>query len=193
MSDKYKIVALFGKAGAGKDYLLWHLTNCIYGRVNFHKIVSNTTRPPREGERDGVNYHFLPSGDDFLSSDRLRKYLEFTCFRDWWYGTSIDNLDINKINIGTFNINGINQLLDCPECNVLPILISAPGKVRLIRQLEREINVDCNEICRRFQTDEKDFLNIPFSYKVVENNTNEVQPVIHEILTIIRDSMVKTK
>ena len=56
---KYKIIALFGKAGAGKDTI----QQWIVSRHNFHGIVSCTTRPPREGEVDGKHYHFISRTD----------------------------------------------------------------------------------------------------------------------------------
>lgn len=55
--NKYKIVAIMGKAGAGKDTLL---RECLALDPNkLHEIISCTTRPPREGEREGVNYYYL--------------------------------------------------------------------------------------------------------------------------------------
>ena len=57
MNKKIKVVALMGKAGAGKDALL-HKIMEKYGD-EFACIISCTSRPPREGEVDGVNYHFL--------------------------------------------------------------------------------------------------------------------------------------
>lgn len=131
-----------------------------------------------------MHYHFLPSAEKLLAKDLI----EFTVFRNWWYGTPIDSLDKNKINIGVFNINGIDQLINKDYLNriiCLPIYIKAYDKIRLMRQLNREQNPDCLEICRRFNADYQDFLKIPFPYKIVENNTNEVQPIINEIFKII--------
>ena len=54
---KIKVVALFGKAGSGKDTILKE----VAATGGLHEIVSCTTRPMREGEADGVNYHFLTS------------------------------------------------------------------------------------------------------------------------------------
>lgn len=54
---KLKVVAIMGKAGSGKDTILRALVNKFPDRYN--EIVSCTTRPPREGEQEGVNYHFL--------------------------------------------------------------------------------------------------------------------------------------
>ena len=45
---------------------------------------------------------------------------------------------------------------------------------------------NCSEICRRFLSDKKDFFSLPFGYKVIENSSNEIQPVISDLLNIIR-------
>ena len=193
MMSKYKIIALFGEAGAGKDYLQKQIMQTKWGKDNLYPIISCTTRPPRQGEKDGVDYHFIPTAAEFLNGDNMRKWIEFTWFRNWWYGTSIDNLSKDKINIGVFNIEGITQILENEEIECLPIRSLCPDKIRLFRQLNRENNPDCLEICRRFQTDKEDFLNIPFEYKGIENNTNEIQPVINELISIIKYWSIEIK
>ena len=60
MENKYKVLALFGKSGAGKDTIQkWLTTN-----YNMNGIISCTTRPKRDYEKDGVDYHFL-SNEEF--------------------------------------------------------------------------------------------------------------------------------
>lgn len=183
--EKYKIIALFGPAGSGKDYIVKNIMKTESGKRYLNEIISCTTRPPREGEKDEVDYNFI-SYDEFTKKD----FLEYTTFRNWWYGTPIDSLDINKINIGVFNITGIYQLtssnINNKRVNCLPIYIKVNPKIRLIRQLQREINPDCDEIIRRYLTDQRDFLNIPFEYKIIENNYDEIQPIANEILNLAK-------
>ena len=81
---KYDVIALIGEAGAGKDYLYRILVDS-YPEVN--GLVSYTTRPPREGEVNGVNYHFV-SREEFEKQIDEGKMLEYTEFRGWYYGTS---------------------------------------------------------------------------------------------------------
>lgn len=181
--DKYKIVALFGPAGSGKDYIQKKIMETDFGKKNLSKIISCTTRPPREGEIDGVHYYFKSKQSEFFSVPLI----ECTCFRGWWYGTSTDHLNKNKINIGVFNIKGIYQILGNKEIDCLPIRIVCYNKLRLMRQLNRESNPDCDEICRRFQADQKDFSNLDFSYKIIENNTNETLPAITDLFNNIRE------
>ena len=152
--EKIKILALFGKSASGKDSIQkWITTN--YPQLT-NKIVSCTTRPPRSGEQDGVDYFFL-SDEEFAKKVLDGSMLEATSFREWFYGTALDQLDPDKINIGVFNITGVECILDDPRLDVVPVWIHASDKTRLRRSLDREDNPDCKEICRRFLADEKDF------------------------------------
>lgn len=54
--DKYRIIALIGESGSGKDHLLKALTN---SHPEYNKIINYTSRPQRDKEINGVNYHFV--------------------------------------------------------------------------------------------------------------------------------------
>lgn len=157
MNKKIKVVALMGKAGAGKDALL-HKIMEKYGD-EFASIVSCTSRPPREGEVDGVNYHFLTS-EQFAEKLMDGDMIEAVVFRDWCYGTSYDSLNPDKINIGVYNPQGVGILLDMEyDIDLYPIMVNCRDKTRLLRQLNRESDPDCKEIVRRFEADAEDFGN----------------------------------
>ena len=175
--EKIKILALFGKSGAGKDTILkWMVSNI----PNVHKIVNCTTRPKRDYEKDGVDYYFL-SIPDFTKRIFYGSMLEATSFNDWFYGTSIDGLNKDCLNIGVFNINGLEILLEDKRLEVLPVYVDTRDKVRLLRSLEREDNPNCTEICRRFLADKQDFSNIPFDYITIENdNTSDFSKYLEQ-------------
>lgn len=178
--NKYKIIALFGPAGSGKDYIQKHIMQTAWGKTYLNQIISCTTRPPRDNEKNGIDYYFVKKEDFFKQN-----LIEFTYYKDWFYGTSIDCLDKDKINIGVFNIQGIQTLLNNENCEILPIKIQTNSdRTRLLRQLNRQNNPNCFEICRRFISDRQDFFVIPFPYKIVENNTEEVDPVILDIIDL---------
>lgn len=179
--NKYKIIALFGPAGSGKDYLLSNLFQTPYAKQYLHKIIPSTTRPLRKYERQGNPYHFLTE-QDFTN----KNWIQYQSFNNWKYGTSEDDLSSIKINVGVFSPKAIVQILQKENIKCIPVLIWCPNKIRLLRQLQREVSPDCSEICRRFLSDKKDFLNLPFSYKVLENVTQEIQPKISHLLNIIR-------
>lgn len=155
--NKYKIIAVMGKAGSGKDSFVKALISGGYIN-NLKPIVSCTTRPIREHEQDGVDYYFL-TREQFTEKVLSGDMLEATIFNDWCYGTAKSTLDINAINIGVFNPEGVEILKHEYKDNIdlLVVYIIANDKVRLLRQLNREDNPDCDEIIRRFGTDKKDF------------------------------------
>lgn len=176
----YKILALFGKSAAGKDTLQKTLVNAP---INTNSIVSCTTRPPRENEIEGEDYHFL-SVIDFTKKVLDGSMLEATCFRDWFYGTSIDSLKEDCLNVGVFNIAGIECLLTDPNIKVYPVQVEAFDKIRLLRSLQREQNPDCKEICRRFFTDEEDFnkTKIIPSFVFQNNSKEEFKTELNRLL-----------
>jgi guanylate kinase len=121
--------------------------------------------------------------------------LEASEFRGWFYGTSIESLKEDYINIGVFNPEGILNLIETSatintQINILPIEIFSSDKERLIRQLNREKNPNCEEICRRFQTDNKDFLNFHTSIDIdlyaIENENKSLDIIVKEISKIIK-------
>ena len=134
--------------------------------------MSCTTRPPREGEVDGINYHFL-TGEQFGKKVLQNEMLEATCFNDWFYGTSIDSLDEDMVNIGVFNPEGVESILAYNNIDSIVVYVDTKDKERLIRQLNRESDPDVNEVIRRFKADEMDFDELDFNYVRLENNTKE--------------------
>lgn len=165
---RYIILGLFGPSGAGKDTILNYITNKYKNKVN--KIISYTTRPPRDYEQDGVDYFFI-SEEEFLKHVLNGEMLEATKFKEWYYGTGLKALDSNKLNVGIFNIEGLAALNEEPSFDISNVYVHADSKIRLMRALEREQNPDVAEICRRYLADEKDFSeDIPFLFETLDNN-----------------------
>ena len=84
-SNRGRLIVISGPSGAGKTTLLKQLFDRCPGLV---ASVSATTRPPRPGEQDGVDYHFL-APDEFQRRRLAGHFLE--CYevfgRGYWYGT----------------------------------------------------------------------------------------------------------
>lgn len=180
-----KIITLFGPSSSGKDTL----AKILAKRPDINEIVSCTTRPKRDYEKEGIDYYFL-SVEDFTKKVLNGSMLEATEFRQWFYGTPIEALKEDKINIGVFNKQGIECLLSDNRLEVIPIYIACEDKKRLMRSLERESNPDCEEICRRFLADKQDFETIDFNYITFYNGTADpslIEPFLvnHGILSKI--------
>ncbi|MBI3838354.1 MAG: guanylate kinase [Planctomycetia bacterium] len=83
--NRGKMIVISGPSGAGKTTLLKKLFD---RRPDLLASVSATTRPPRRGEQDGVDYHFL-TPEEFQRRRSVGDFLE--CYevfgRGYWYGT----------------------------------------------------------------------------------------------------------
>lgn len=167
-NNKIKILALFGKSGAGKDTIKRWVAYNKKSRDDINNIISYTTRPQRDNEIDGVDYHFVTE-EEFYKKDENCDLLEISKFNNWYYGTAISSLSKKKVNIGIFNIYGIENLLRDSRLEVLPVYIQCFDRIRLLRCLNRG-QTDCHEVCRRFLADEKDFQDIRFEYAIYDNS-----------------------
>lgn len=171
INHRIKVLALFGKSGAGKDTIQnWMVSNI----PNTNGIVSYTTRPPREGEVYGKDYFFIKE-TEFFDKIEAGLMLEYTSFRGWYYGVGLDQLKKDKINIGVFNINGIKRAFSNTAIDIRAVYIYADDKTRLLRCLGREQSPDCYEICRRYMTDKMDFEKVDagtarFPFEIYNNN-----------------------
>lgn len=166
----YKLIAVVGKSGAGKDRLLREIINYEQESFtsNLHRVVTSTTRPPREGEIDGVDYHFLTE-EEYFDKPKIESVL----FKTWLYGTSEEDLCEDKINIGIFNPMAVLLLQNEPRVELSIIEVAAAAKTRLIRQLNRTINPDIDEIYRRYKADETDSALLPQNHIILRNENED--------------------
>lgn len=129
----YKVIALMGKAGSGKDTLLKNLiAESVKWNIEFNEIISCTSRPKREKEEDGINYHFV-SREEFETMIDSDEMLEYTEFNGWYYGTPLSALSEDKINICVLNPQGIKNLIQYDAINMRVCYVMASSKTRLLR------------------------------------------------------------
>ena len=180
-NEKYLYLAICGKAGSGKDYLLKKITH-FFPQIN--PVVSYTSRPPREGEIDGVDYNFM-SNDEAKELIKNNMFLEYRTFREnWVYGTPRSALK-EGVNAGVTSPSGLLKLNQNKDILIFPIYVQAPDSVRKKRYIARE-NGEVNDSWdRRLAADNKDFNNIyqlledNFKYYQIVNNTKEIQTWHH--------------
>ena len=172
---KNDVIAIIGPSGSGKDTIM---RKVVEKSNKVKRIVNYTTRPKRENEIDGEDYHFITQ-EQFLKYLEEDKFVTFTCFNDWLYGVLEDDLAEDKTNIGVFSIQDIHNMLDYASEKVnfkIDIyLVETTDKERLMRQLAREHAPNIDEIIRRYEADKKDFQPHYMDFPVIriENNTGE--------------------
>lgn len=163
------LIVFIGESGSGKNFLIEHLRFRFPN--DFHVVPQVTTRPMREGESEGNPYRFVNT-NDFLHSVYAGEMMEWTTFKDWYYGTRFEDLMYSKINLLSANPSAVKRLQRNSLINVQVIYVHCNDKQRLIRCLERETNPDIQEIFRRYNADLNDFKaeNLNFNFYYIENN-----------------------
>lgn len=158
-----KIFYLMGKSASGKDTLYEGIREACPGLSG---ITLYTTRPIREGEKDGEEYFFVPK-DRLDAYRRAGKLIEqrtyHTVCGDWHYATVDDGrMDLEKGNyLGIGTLESFEKMKKYfGKDRIVPIYIEVEDGERLLRAVRREqaqINPSYSEVCRRFLADEKDF------------------------------------
>ena len=116
--EKYKsgnnvLFVLSGPSGVGKSTVGISLINFL-GRDKIRRVVTTTTRPPRAGEVDGVDYFFV-SKERFLSKIKDGVFLEYAITNDEYYGSSTSDI-LSTLESGidallTIDVKGVEQIL----------------------------------------------------------------------------------
>lgn len=159
-----KIYCIMGKSSTGKDTIYKKLMND--GDLSLKRIVPYTTRPIREGEQEGVEYHFTDVNtlNVLKKENKVIECREYhTVYGEWYYFMVKDNqIDLAKDNylvIGT--LESYVMMRDYFGKDVIiPIYIEIEDGERLTRALNREKTQSVpkyEEMCRRFIADSKDF------------------------------------
>lgn len=159
-----KLFVLMGKSAIGKDTIYKELLN--NKSLDLKEIVIYTTRPIRDGEKDGVEYFFV-SNDELEELKNQDKIIEIRQYNTvgglWSYFTvndgQIDLDSYNSLIIGT--LESYEQIRNYfGDDKVYPIYIEVDDGIRLQRALDRERqqkSPQYAEMCRRFLADEEDF------------------------------------
>lgn len=187
-----------GKSSSGKDTIFRRLMEDE--DLSLETIVSYTTRPIREGEVEGVEYHFVK---DYEMEEMEKKGLVIekrtydTVCGLWNYFTAIDTeVNVKKNNyilIGT--LEAYVKIRDFYGSeNVLPIYIQVDDGKRLMRALNREMeqqNPKYAEMCRRFLADCEDFSEEKLEEIGIQKrfNNDDINKCIGEIESYIKENI----
>jgi len=152
------LLVIAGPAGSGKSTLSSRL---VKEDGRFRKVITATTRAPRPGEQDGIDYHFL-SPEEFDRRERAGEFLEWARVHgERRYGTLkssvLEPLAAGQSLVATIDVQGVASLRHLAETDSL--LRSALATVFIIvephtldQRLRERGHEDQAEIERRLQT-----------------------------------------
>lgn len=193
-----KIYCVMGKSSSGKDSIYHEIME--KGALGLKPIIPYTTRPIRDGEQDGREYHFCTEDTVQRLQDEgrimeLRAYN--TVYGVWKYFT----VDDERINLSKYNylyivtLEGYTKIREYFGADrVVPIYIEVEDGERLMRAIAREQKQDVpkyEEMCRRFLADSADFCD----EKLVEAGVvrrfqnNDFVQTVREVTAYIADEI----
>ena len=133
--NKGRLIVFSAPSGCGKGTMLEQ----ILKNEDFCVSVSATTRSPREGEQDGVNYYFI-SKDEFTQRIGEGKFLEYAEYCGNFYGTPMDKvnemLEQGKNVILEIEVQGAIKVMN-KRPDALSIFIAPPSINELRRRLHK--------------------------------------------------------
>lgn len=130
---KGKFIVMSGPSGVGKGTIC----NTLINELNAWYSVSMTTRLPREGEKEGINYYFVTK-EEFEERLKNNELLEYNLYNNNYYGTPKDKV-LEKLNQGInvfseIDVNGARNIKKMfPES--LLIYIAPPSMEELRKRL----------------------------------------------------------
>jgi len=173
---------LSSPSGAGKTTL----TKKIQQKYESFKIsVSHTTRPPRDNEIDGVDYHFV-SQNQFKDLIKKNSFYEHAKIFENYYGTLKSNVDnIIKNNDILFDIDwqGTQQLSKFKNLNLVKIFLTADNKEELKNRLIKRNQNSITEVEKRLKSFDEDIFHWKdYDYVIINRNLEACFKQIEKII-----------
>ena len=179
------LVVVSGPSGVGKDSVLQEL---MEREARLHFVVNATTRQPRPGEKDGVDYFFVTTGR-FAEMIERGELLEYALvYNDYKgipkeqirYALSSGNDVILRVDVqGAHTIRKL-----CPEA--LLIFLTVDDQEELVQRLRQRSTENEDDLKLRLATIRQELKRISEFDYVVPNRDGELSQTVDTILAIIK-------
>ena len=182
MENTKKLIIITGPSGVGKGTVV---RDILKKDKNLWLSISATTRSPRKGEIEGVDYYFLTK-TRFKQMIDEQLFLEWAEFADNFYGTPLSSIR-EKIENGfkvilEIEVEGANQVRE-KFPNSLLIFLLPPNKKELENRIRyRGTDDEASILSRLERADFEISSSINFDFQVTNN---QVDQTVKEILEII--------
>ncbi len=186
--QKKQIIVIGGPTGSGESTI----TNALVERFpNFTRLVTATTRAPREGEKNEVDYYFF-SKEQFLKEKASGNILEFTHIanRDIYYGSYKPDLEQKLADGKTIIINPdiVGAKYYKSNFGALTIFIE-PESIEILSQRlkKRNPNISEEELSQRLENARQELEHEKLFYDVIiKNEEDKLDEAIEKVAAIIK-------
>lgn len=186
-----QILIISGPSGSGKSTLLNRLM-CEFENIYFS--ISSTTRPMRNGDKDGVNYYFI-NEKDFKEGIQKGEFLEWAEVHGNYYGTPLspveNALKSGKIVIFDIDVQGFHLAMKKYSDLITSVFITTKGINVLKNRLENRGSDSDETIQKRLKNAVSEMNELKFyDYLIINDNFNEAYELLKAIF-ISRFAKVK--
>ena len=149
--EGHRPIVISGPSGVGKGTLISRLVKDYPDAFGFS--ISHTTRAPRQGESDGVNYHFVEK-PVFERLVQEKKFVEHANVHNEWYGTSVSSISAvrtaGKVCVLDIDVRGVKKI---KATNIAPryIFIKPPSLEELESRLRDRSSESEEDLSRRLE------------------------------------------
>ena len=188
---KGAILILSGPSGCGKSTLLKEVYKDI---SDYYFSISTTTRAPRIGEVNGVDYFFVTK-EEFERDIRNNDFLEYAKVHDNYYGTSLKPikkaLEEGKLVIFDIDVQGHEIVRTKLNSIVTSVFITTPS-LNILDQRLNTRNTDSAEIIEKRIKNAKGEVEFfqDYDYLIINNN---LETAAKELVCIANIARIKTK
>jgi guanylate kinase len=189
--NKGAILLISGPSGCGKSSMLKELYKVI---KNYYFSISTTTRKPRNGEKNGVEYFFV-SKDEFEEGIKKNYFLEYAIVHGNYYGTSlkpiIKAINDGKLVIFDIDVQGHKIVREKLNNITTSVFITTPSLNELKNRLISRATDNHTTINKRIQNAKKEMKDIDkYDYFIVNDNLTKAS---EQLISIAKASQTKTK
>ncbi|CAJ2231540.1 guanylate kinase [Fructilactobacillus sanfranciscensis] len=189
MAKRGMLIVLSGPSGVGKGTVRKALFEDP--EVDFNYSISMTTRNPREGEKNGVDYYFV-SKEQFEENIKNGEMLEYAKYVDNYYGTPLNYVN-EQLNAGhdvflEIEVNGALQVrANCPDG--VFIFLTPPDIKELRSRLVGRGTDDLEVINKRIQKASKEIRMMQnYDYAIVND---KIKNAVEQIKDIVKSERLK--
>lgn len=184
MSSNRLLIVLSGPSGVGKDALLRKMKEQKYP---FHYVVTVTSRPRREGERDGMDYRFI-SQREFQQMIDNGELLEWANVYGNYYGVPRKEISqaLSKgrdviVKVDVQGAATIKRILPQAVC----IFLRPPSMEELERRLRQRHSESAKDLALRLRKAEEEMKSLPLFDHVLTSYQGKLDEAISQIQSIV--------